>query len=136
MKPWHLPLRAAAGAIILSSGLDKRDPDRETAEGIHGMAATAYPFLEEQDPQSFTSQLSAGELGLAGALLTPIVPTKLVAAPLTGFAAGLLGLYARVPGMRREGSIRPTQQGMGVAKDIWLLSIGLAFLIDALTSDD
>lgn len=136
MKLWHLPLRATAGAFILNSGLDKRDPDPETAGGIHGMASTAYPFLEDQDPQDFTAKLSIGEMALGGALLAPFVPTKLVAAPLTGFAAGLLGLYAKVPGLRREGSVRPTSDGTGIAKDVWLLGIGLALVIDALTSDD
>lgn len=136
MKLWHLPLRAAAGAIVLNSGLDKRDPDADTAAAIHGMAATAYPFLAERDPRTFTTQLANGEVALGAALLAPFVPTAAVAAPLAGFAGGLMGLYARVPGLRREGSIRPTPDGNAIAKDVWLLGIGLALLLDVVSSDD
>lgn len=136
MKLWHLPLRAVAGAFILGSGLDKRGADPATAGTMHGMASTAYPFLADRDPQEFTSQLSTGEIVLGAALLTPVIPTSALAGPLTGFAAGLMGLYAKVPGLRREGSVRPTPDGIGIAKDVWLLGIGLAFAIDALTSDD
>jgi hypothetical protein len=52
---------------------------------------------------------------------------------LTGFSAGLLGLYLRTPGLRREGSLRPTEQGIGIAKDVWLLAIGAAFVVEELT---
>jgi hypothetical protein len=135
VKLWHLPLRAAAGALILHSGLIKRNPDPQTAGGIHGMASTAYPVLADQDPQRFTSALSTGEVALGGALLAPFVPTKALAAPLTGFAAGLMGIYAKVPGLRQENSVRPTQDGTGIAKDVWLLAIGLSFVLDGLTSD-
>lgn len=135
MKLWHLPLRLAAGAMILDAGLKKRDAPPEAAEGLHGMAATAYPPLAEQDPEGFVRKLSAGEVVLGGALLAPVVPTRLVAAPLTGFAAGLIGLYLRVPGMRQPDSIRPTEDGNAIAKDVWLLGIGLAFLADLFTSD-
>ncbi len=135
MKLWHLPLRLAAGAFILNSGLDKREVPREAAEGMHGMAATAYPQLADQDAGTFVATLSKAEIGLGAALLAPVVPTKLVAAPLTGFAAGLLGMYWRIPGMRQEDSIKPTQDGNAIAKDVWLLGIGLAFLADLVTSD-
>jgi len=50
------------------------------------------------------------------------VPGKVAGAGLTAFAAGLLGLYLRTPGMR------PTQQGTAIAKDVWLLGIGLGLL--------
>jgi hypothetical protein len=35
--------------------------------------------------------------------------------------------------MRHESSLRPTQQGTPLAKDIWLAGIGLGLLADALT---
>ncbi|HYO36098.1 MAG TPA: hypothetical protein VER97_08490, partial [Geodermatophilus sp.] len=47
-----------------------------------------------------------------------ILPTALAGAVLTGFAGGLLGLYLRTPGMRKEGSLAPTEQGLTVAKDV------------------
>jgi hypothetical protein len=32
--------------------------------------------------------------------------------------------------MRQEGSLRPTQQGIPLAKDVWMVGIGLALMID------
>ena len=52
---------------------------------------------------------------------------------LAAFSGGLLGLYARTPGMRKENSLFPTQQGIPLAKDAWMMSIGLALVIDELT---
>lgn len=132
LRPWHVAPRLAAGAIILSSGLDKRGADPQTAAGVHGMASTAYPPVERVEPTSFVQRLSKAEIGLGGALLAPVVPTAPVAAALTAFGAGLMGLYARVPGLRREGSIRPTQDGTAIAKDVWLLGIGAGLLTDSL----
>jgi hypothetical protein len=36
--------------------------------------------------------------------------------------------------MRQPGSIWPTQQGIAVSKDIWMLGIGLGLLADAATT--
>ncbi len=94
------------------------------------MASTAYPFLGDQDASTFTNTLSKGEIALGAALLTPVIPTGLVAVGLTAFSGGLLDLYARVPGMRRTKSARPTQQGLAVAKDVWLLGIGVGLLTE------
>jgi hypothetical protein len=52
---------------------------------------------------------------------------------LTGFSGGLLGLYIKIPGMRQEGSLRPTRQGIPLAKDSWLLGIGVSLLLSDLT---
>jgi hypothetical protein len=35
--------------------------------------------------------------------------------------------------MRKQGSLFPTQQGIPLAKDAWMMSIGLALVIDDLT---
>lgn len=131
-EPWHIAPRAAAGLMILDAGVTKRDANRETAEGLHGMAASAYPSVSEVEPDRFVGSLSAAEVALGTALLVPAVPTAPVAAALTGFSVALLGLYARVPGMRRPNSLRPTQQGNAVAKDVWLLGIGLGLLTETL----
>jgi hypothetical protein len=136
VKPWHLPARLAAGAAILNSGLSKRQADETTAAMLHGMAAGTYPFLRRIPPAQFTRLLSASEIALGAALMLPVVPTALAGAGLTAFAAGLVGLYLRTPGMREEGSLRPTQQGTALAKDVWLLGIGLSFVIESLTRDD
>jgi uncharacterized membrane protein YphA (DoxX/SURF4 family) len=124
----HAPLRLAAGSFILNSGLSKWSGDEETAQGLHGFAATAYPVVKKVEPPVFLKALAVGEIALGIALLTPVVSSAKAGAGLTAFSGGLLGLYAKVPGMR-EG-IRPTQQGTAVAKDVWLLGIGTSLLID------
>jgi hypothetical protein len=124
----HAPLRLTAGSFILNSGLSKWSGDAETAQGIHGFAATAYPVVKKVEPPLFLKALAVGEIALGAALLTPVVSSTKVGAGLVAFSGGLLGLYAKVPGMR-EG-IRPTQQGTAVAKDVWLLGIGTSLLID------
>jgi hypothetical protein len=35
--------------------------------------------------------------------------------------------------MREDGTLKPTQEGIGIAKDAWLLGIGLSLLLDGLT---
>jgi hypothetical protein len=131
-KLWHVPVRLATGAFILNSGLSKREADKETAEQLHGFASTAYPQVQERPPEQFTKMLSTGEIAVGAVLLTPFVPTGVAGAALTGFA-GLLGrLYWRTPGLHEEGSLRPTQQGTAVAKDVWMLAIGSALVLDAL----
>ena len=125
--------RVATGAFILNSGLGKRNVDPELAAGLHGMASGTYPFLGKMDPQQFAKLLSAGEIALGAALLAPVVPTGLAGAALTAFAGGLIGLYLKTPGMRKDGSLAPTQQGIGLAKDVWMLGIGLGFVLDAVT---
>ncbi|MGY1609728.1 hypothetical protein [Geodermatophilus sp. SYSU D00700] len=120
--------RVSAGAFILNSGLGKRGADEQTAAGLHGFAAGTYPFLRDVEPRQFVQVLSTAEIAVGAALLTPFVPTAVAGAVLTGFAGGLLGLYLRTPGMRKEGSLAPTEQGLTVAKDVWLLGIGVGLL--------
>ena len=73
------------------------------------------------------------EITLGAALLLPVVPAAVAGAGLAAFSGGLLGLYARTPGMRKEGTPFPTQQGIALAKDAWMLGIGLGLVIDDLT---
>ena len=63
------------------------------------------------------------------ALLVPMVPAGVAGLGLLGFGAGLLGVYARTPGMRRPGSPFPSQDGMALAKDAWLAAIGAALVV-------
>jgi hypothetical protein len=44
-------------------------------------------------------------------------------------------MYARVPGLRKQGSVRPTQEGLAMAKDIWLMGIGLGMVVDDLVDN-
>ncbi|WP_106401136.1 hypothetical protein [Actinocorallia populi] len=130
VRPHQLPARLSAGLVILNSGLGKREADQPTAEGVHGMAAGTYPFLKSQDPQRFVRLLSTGEIAIGTMLLTPFVPSLVAGAALTAFAGGLLGLYLRTPGMREEGGLRPTSEGLPLVKDVWLLGIGLTLALD------
>jgi hypothetical protein len=120
--------RISAGAFILNSGLGKRGADEGTAAGLHGFASSTYPFLKGVDPATFVKVLSYGEIAVGAALLTPFVPTAVAGAALTAFSGGLLGLYLNTPGMRKPGSLAPTQEGLTVAKDVWLLGIGVGLL--------
>ena len=132
IKASHLPPRIAAGAFILNSGVGKWSADEETAAQLHGFASGTYPFLAKLKPKDFVRLLSATEIALGAALLVPVIPSALVGAGLTAFSGGLLGLYARTPGMRKDGTPFPTQQGIALAKDSWMLGIGLGLVIDDL----
>jgi hypothetical protein len=123
-----LPVRIATGGFILNSGLEKLQADKERAAGVHGFASSVYPVLGSIPPEQFTKALAVSEVGLGAALLLPIVPSRLAGAGLAAFAGGLLGLYLRTPGMRQESSLRPTEQGIPLAKDVWMLGAGLSLL--------
>jgi hypothetical protein len=128
----HLPPRIAAGAFILNSGIGKLSADDEAAASLHAFAAGAYPFLNQLKPKDFVRALAVSEIALGAALLIPVFPAALAGAGLTAFSGGLLGLYARTPGMRKEGSLLPTQQGTALAKDVWMAGIGVGLLVDGL----
>jgi hypothetical protein len=131
MRLSHLPLRLATGAFILNSGLGKRGLQGEAAEGLHGMASVTLPApLREMDSTEFAQLLSRGEIALGTMLLLPFVPSRLAGAALTAFGGSLLSLYLRTPGMRQDDSIRPTQAGTALAKDVWLVGAGLTLLLD------
>jgi len=89
----------------------------------------AYPFLDAVEPVTFTKALAAAEMLIGAALVIPVVPPRPAGLGLLGFGAGLLGLYARTPGMRRPGSLLPTQDGVALAKDSWLVAIGAALVL-------
>jgi hypothetical protein len=120
--------RISAGAFILNSGLSKRGTDEQAAAGLHGFAAGTYPFLKSMEPQQFAKTLVNAEITIGVLLLTPFVPTAVAGAALTAFSGGLLGLYLNTPGMRKPGSLAPTEQGLVLAKDVWLLGIGIGLL--------
>jgi hypothetical protein len=132
-KARRLPGRLTTGAFILNTGLGKWSADEETAARLHGMAVGTYPFLGKLKPKDFVRLLSVSEIALGAALLLPVVPTAVAGAGLTAFSAGLLGMYLRTPGMTKEDGIRPSQQGTALAKDVWMLGIGVALTVDALT---
>jgi hypothetical protein len=135
VKARHLPSRIVTGAFILDQGIGKLSADEETAANLHGMAAGAYPLVKKLKPTDFTRLLGACEVTLGTALLIPFAPTAVVGAALAAFSGGLLGLYARTPGMHKEHSPFPTQQGAALAKDAWLGAIGLGLVLDDLLDE-
>ncbi|MGW5557802.1 hypothetical protein ACWER9_11320 [Micromonospora sp. NPDC003944] len=133
MKLAHLPLRLSIGAYFLNSGLEKRNLEGAAAETMHGMAVTAVPQLGQFEPGRFAKLLAYSEVALGAALIAPFVPAPLVGLGLTAFGAGLVQLYLKTPGLREPGSIRPNQQGAGLAKDVWLVGAGLTLVLEGLT---
>lgn len=129
----NFPLRAASGAFILNSGIGKLDLDAESAAGIQAMAARAFPQLAEIKPEEFGKLLALAETALGAALLTPIVPRVVAGLGLTAFSSSLLWMYHKTPGLTVDG-VRPTPDGVAIAKDVFLLGIGLSLVADALTS--
>ena len=131
-KLWHVPVRLATGAIILDQGLLKLGADDDTAKWLHGQAVQAFPQFADMEPREFVQLLSAGEIALGTALLgIGFVPSSLACLGLGVFGGSLVRLYLRSPGTRREGSVAPSQQGIGLAKDSWMLAIGTALVLDA-----
>ena len=132
-KLWHVPVRLATGAIILDQGLQKLSADEDTARWLHGQASQVFPRFREMDPKEFVQLLSACEIALGASLLgIGFVPSGLAGLGLTLFGGSLTRLYLKAPGTRREGSIAPSQQGIVLAKDSWMLAIGLALVLDGL----
>ncbi|HEV3382015.1 MAG TPA: hypothetical protein VG142_13680 [Trebonia sp.] len=131
-SPRHLPQRVATGAFILNSGVGKLSADDEAAAQLQGFAAAAYPFLAKLKPRDFKRILAASEITLGAVLLLPVIPSAVAGAGLAAFSGGLMGMYARVPGLRKQGSVQPTQEGIPLAQDIWLMGIALGLVVDDL----
>ncbi|WP_165164747.1 DoxX family membrane protein [Corynebacterium qintianiae] len=119
-------LRVPTGLFVLNSGLGKFKADKGTAEFLQGMAATGLPFVKEMDAENFAKLLACAETGLGVALLLPFVPNRLAGIGLTAFAAGLLSMYFSNDDLTEDDGVRPTQDGLSLAKDSWLAGIGAA----------
>lgn len=132
VRAHQMPTRLVAGAFILNSGISKRHPGETQLQGVHGMATVAYPQFKRLRPEQFVKLLSTSEILLGSALLTPLVPSVLAGAGLSVFAGALVGLYLRTPGARQQGSLRPTRSGLPLAKDAWLLGMGLSLVAEGL----
>jgi len=133
VKARHLPPRMVTGAFILNAGLGKWNADEERAARLHGFAVGTYPFLSKLKPKDFAKLLAAAEITLGSALLVPFVPSIVAGAGLAAFSGGLLGMYAKTPGMRKPGTPFPSDQGTALAKDVWMMGIALGLVIDELT---
>jgi hypothetical protein len=131
-KLHDLPGRMVTGAYILHEGLGKWDADEGRAAMRHGMAAGAFPMYNKMQPKQFTTMLSTAEITTGALLLAPFVPTAVAGLALTGFAGGLVAMYLRTPSLRQENTVWPSQQGTAVAKDSWMLGMGLGFVLDSM----
>jgi len=131
--PLHLrnvPTRVATGAYILHSGLSKWNGSEEQAKAVHAVASGAYPVLADVPPATFLKVLSAAEIGVGAALLTPFIGNRLAGAALTAFSGSLMGIYLRTAALHEEGSVWPTRAGTAISKDVWMLGIGGGLMAD------
>jgi uncharacterized membrane protein YkgB len=126
----HIPLRLTTGAFILNSGLGKTSLDEGSAGYLQAMASRAFPQLSQLEAQQFGKVLAACEIGLGAALLAPFVPSRVAGLGLLAFSSGMLTMYLRTPELTMEDGIRPTQDGVALAKDSWMLGIALSLLLD------
>lgn len=125
------PLRVAAGAYILNTGVTQLNVDEATAKSLHGMASGTYPVLGKLEPKVFARSLAIGEIAVGTALLLPIVPPFIAGAALVGFSGAQLNMYWHTPDIHEEGSLRPTPRGTAISKDVWMFGIGLALMTDS-----
>lgn len=116
----------------MNSGLSKRSASPERAARLAGFAAGAYPQVSKVSPATFTKALSTAEIALGGALLTPFVPTRIAGLGLAAFSTGLLRLYLKTPSLTAEDGIRPSEEGTGIAKDVWMAGIAASLLLDSI----
>jgi uncharacterized membrane protein YphA (DoxX/SURF4 family) len=128
----NVPTRAATGAWILHSGLEKWTEGEESAKLHHAYTATAFPFLKRIPPTRLLRLLAAQEITTGAILLTPFISPVFAGAVLTAFSTGLLTLYLRSPALHKPGSVWPTFEGIMFSKDVWMLGIGLSMLTDAI----
>ena len=125
------PLRLAAGAYILNSGVTTLNVDDETAKSMHGMATGTYPVVGKLEPKVFARTLAIGEIAVGAMLLLPIVPPFIAGGALVGLSGAQLNMYWHTPGMHHEGSLRPTAQGAPMSGAVWMFGIGLGLMTDA-----
>jgi hypothetical protein len=130
MRLSHIPLRLTTGAFILNAGWGKRQLDKDSAAGLQAMAARVIPPVSRIDAEKFGKILSYAEMALGAALLTPFLPSRLAGIGLGIFSGSLFTMYLKTPGMTLKDGIRPSPQGTALAKDIWMLGIAAALVLD------
>jgi len=124
------PVRLVTGAYIVNSGVNMLSADDATAAWLQGTAANAFPFVKRIGPTGFAKVLGASQLAVGAALLLPVVPAGLAGLALIGFGGALTAMYVRNQAWH-DRYLRPTAEGIGYAKDVWLLGAGVGLLVDA-----
>lgn len=123
-------LRSVSGAFILNSGIGKIGMPAEYSAGIQQAAASGIPLMAKLPSDKFGSYLGYAETAIAGALLAPFVSNRIAGAGLTAFSAGLLSMYFANPENTEEDGIRPSSEGLSLAKDVFMLAIGAALMAE------
>ncbi|GAB3941677.1 hypothetical protein [Corynebacterium tapiri] len=121
-------LRVIPGAFILNAGVQKIGMPAEASEGLQEFAATGVPAVKELPKEKFGTIIGWSEAAVGGALLAPFVPNFVAGGALTAFSAGLLSLYFADEENTEDDGIRPTEKGLDLSKNAWLLAIGLGLL--------
>ena len=118
-----------AALVMLGAKLGKRIGSRlafQIGALVHGLAMLGMA-LSRSVPMMIQMQALAG---VGAALLTPFVPKKVAGAALGAFSAGLLSMYFRNPAMTESDGIRPSQEGLALSKDAFMLAIAGALVTD------
>lgn len=126
----HAALRLVTGAFILNSGIGKLKLDKEHAAGLQSMAGNAIPAVKQLEAERFGKLLCAGEITVGSMLLAPFIPARLAGLALATFSGSLVTMYLRTPWMTEADGIRPTADGTAFAKDVWMLGIATALILD------
>lgn len=121
-------LRAIPGLFILNSGIGKIGMPADASAGIQQAAASGVPALANLPSEKFGSMLGWAETAVGAALLLPAVPNRVAGAGLATFGAGLLTMYFNNDNYTEEDGIRPSDEGISLAKDSWLVAIGLGLM--------
>ena len=124
-------LRAIPGLFILNSGIGKIGMPADASAGTQQAAASGVPALANLPSEKFGSMLGWAETAVGASLLLPAVPNRLAGAGLATFGAGLLTMYFSNDDYTEEDGIRPTSEGLSLAKDSWLVAIGLGLMFGA-----
>ena len=94
-------------------------------DGVQGCSAG-----EQDQAREFRQDAQLREVLLGASLLAPFVPSRLAGVGLGIFSGSLFTMYLKTPGMTLEDGIRPSPQGTALAKDIWMLGIAVALVLD------
>ena len=129
------PVRLAAGAYTLNSGINKLRADEKTAAGVHGMAANAFPLLKQIPPVAFTKGLADHrDRGRLERCCCRSCPRAWRASRSAGSPPG----WSRCTSARRvctTSTCAPPRRGPGIAKDSWFAAIGYSLVVDAVLSE-
>ena len=121
-------LRLIPGAFIINSGIGKLKADEEASAGLQQFAMTGVPAVEKLPSDKFAKILGSAEVALGSTLVALPIPNFIAGAGLTAFGAGLLTLYFGNEDNTEADGVRPSQKGLVLAKDSWLVALGLGLI--------